>query len=224
VLKMNYSKITNKNGFTLIELMIAMLIGMIVVAATITIYVITIKGSSDTMKSAQLNQDLGIAATIMTNDIRRAGYWGGAIVGADLTTNPFSDIQIYDFDGETDACIVYTYDENGDAILDANEYYGFRGNSNSIELKQSGSTTADCTGVWVDMIDSNVINVSPIRFTLTSVCAGTTLPCALASGATGVELRNIDISIDGFVSSDSSINTQISSLLKVRNNRVFTQP
>ena len=65
-------------GFGLIELMVAITLGLLVTAAVTSMAVNSLKMSSDTLKSARLNQDLGAVMQIMVNDIRRAGYVGEA--------------------------------------------------------------------------------------------------------------------------------------------------
>ena len=230
--------IVKHKGFTLIEMMIAILIGTLVVAATIAIYVSAIRGSSNTLKSTQLNQDLGLAMTIMTNDIRRAGYWGGAVIGSDSRNNPFmvagsTNLEV------NGSCITYTYDANHDGVVDANEYYGFRLHNGTIEMKDSGSTTNACNdpqAVWSDMLDSKRIKVTQLNFDLSrSKCYNKTTKtassglCSLSSGQTGVEVRNVGINLKAEVENDSTIHVEFSnagysSTVTVRNNRIYTEP
>jgi prepilin peptidase dependent protein B len=231
---MMMNKTQKQNGFTLIELMIAMLIGLIVVGATITIYIITIKGSSDTLKSARLNQDLSVAMLVMTNDVRRAGYWGGAITGANLTTNPFTDMMVRDVGATAGAasgnCITYSYDENAwevtvppyDPVVDSvapsvSEYFGFRLVNGAIQIKSSGTTSlapACGDGVWVNLTDSDQFTVTRLLFELTADNTATN-----SSGNT-VTARQIEISIDGEVESDDEISASLNEFVKIRNNLI----
>lgn len=228
------NKTQKQNGFTLIELMIAMLIGLIVAGATITIYIITIKGSSDTLKSARLNQDLSVAMLVMTNDIRRAGYWGGAITGANLTTNPFTDVMVRDVGATAGAltgnCITYSYDADAwevtvppyDPLTDstapsASEYFGFRLVNGAIQIKTSGTTSlapACGDGVWVNLTDSDQFTVTSLLFDLTADNTATN-----SSGNT-VTARQIEISIDGEVESDDQISASLNEFVKIRNNLI----
>ena len=230
-------------GFTLIELMIAMVVGLIVVAATITIYIITIRGSADTLKSAHLNQDIGVVTTLMINDIRRAGYWGGAVIGADSGNNPFTIEDQTDVAINADAdCIVYSYDLDNDAIVDDDEYFGFRLQNGSVEIKDSGSISNcnDAEAVWVDMIDSDELTVTDLTFDLTeSRCLNKTTGaitnglCSIGAGETAVEVKVVEIRIEAEIADDSSIRSAFSSevtgqeyrtIVSVRNNRIYTQP
>ena len=231
-------------GFTLIELMIAILIGALVIGATITIYVTTIRGSSNTLKLTRLNQDLGVTMLIMTNDIRRAGYWGGAIVGANLTLNPFSDVAVRDIGDVTSGdptvapvtgnCITYAYDADAyddpaydpdvdSATPDADEYFGFRLNNGAVQIKTSGtsSTDAQCgDGVWVNLTDPDEINVTELTFTLSADNSATN-----SSGNT-VIARQVSVRIEAQLVSDADINTQledenaVNDVVKIRNNLI----
>jgi|WetSurSiteA1Bulk_404760.scaffolds.fasta_scaffold00137_10 prepilin peptidase dependent protein B len=178
-----------QQGLTLIEIMIALVLGLFIIAVTLTIYINIIKSSGDTMKSARLNHDLGMTMSLMTNDIKRAGYWGGAVIGASSLNNPFTvdeltspataartNVQILTANSTTVAdpgtCILYTYDADGDGVVDPNEYYGFRLNVGSIQMRTTGTTTANCTdGNWERITDENMINITDVQFSFASMVA-----------------------------------------------------
>lgn len=158
-----------QTGFTLIEMMIALVLGLIVLGATINIYIATVGSSSNLIKSARLNHDLESVMTLMLNDIKRAGYWSGATVAADSRTNPFTaattNIQI-----PANTCVLYSYDADGDGIVDSNEYYGFQFTNNSIQMRKTGTTTATCTdGTWEEFIDGNQLTITSLQFSFVPV-------------------------------------------------------
>lgn len=176
------------NGFTLIELMIAIMLGLIVIGGALSIYISTIRSSSDVVKSARLNYDLDSAMQLMVNDIRRAGYWGGAVSGSDAANNSFTqvpaaatatDIQIRNVAAPTTVvsegdCILYTYDGgNGDGVVDTNEYYGFRLNGTELEIRTTGTaaTAGDCNGAgqWENIIDENNVLVTNLQFSFLAI-------------------------------------------------------
>ena len=253
-----------QQGYTLIEIMISLLIGLIILGATINIYVGTVGSSANTIKSARLNHDLESVMTLMVNDIKRAGYWGGAIVNPgdgthDCTNpttgtgkpcdNPFTqaatNIQIPSND-----CILYSYDaddsgkntiRNATDDVDANEFYGFKLVNNSISIRKTGSTTADCTnGTWEDFIDSNLLTITSLQFSFspvvgvlpaTSRCfnasTNTTTNAAACAGAVAgnyiAEKRIVNIQLTGQVKNDTTTKT-LNATVVVRNNRLYTQP
>ena len=160
-----------QSGFGLTELMIGMVVGLIIIAGVITVYMSIVKGSSDTLKSAKLNQELSAAMAIMVQDIRRAGYWGTA--EPDNLNNPFmvagtSDLNILDVSNTGD-CILYTYDLNSNGSSN-NEFFGFKLENGQIMMRTgNGTTTADCTdGTWLTVTDPKVITVNTLTFTTTN--------------------------------------------------------
>jgi len=158
-----------QTGFTLIEIMIALLLGLIVLGATINIYVATVGSSSNLIKSARLNRDLESVMVLMLNDIKRAGYWGGANFASDSRVNPFTatttSIQL-----PANTCVLYSYDADGDGVVGSNEYYGFKFTSSSIQMRKTGTTTADCTdGTWEEFIDGNQLTITNLLFSFVPV-------------------------------------------------------
>lgn len=256
---MSMSTDVRNDGFTLIEFMIAILIGLIIIVAIGTIYITTYRSSADTLKSAQLNHDMGTTALVMVNDIRRAGYWGGAVTGSEPKNNPFltatANLQIIG-----NSCILYSYDANGSGFLtpadqtddiDGIEYYGFKLNNGTIQMRLSGSTTADCDdGQWVNLLDSAEINITDLRFSFvpdavnipnvsaTSRCLNVSVDpqelsnkdCASAiadgdiTAGEIVETRQVLYSMTGTLVDDNTVLKTLSGSVKVRNDRYFTQP
>ena len=173
-----------KSGFTLIELMIAMMLSLIVIGGALSIYISTVTSSSNTIKSARLNYDVKSVIALMSNDIKRAGYWGGAVVGADsrgnvsmnmdIAVGPVTNIQIRNLAApitavNTGNCILYSYDADDSGVSDANEFYGFRLSGTSIDMRLTGATTLDCRdGVWQTITTDNV-EVTNLQFSFLPV-------------------------------------------------------
>lgn len=242
----------NQSGFTLVEMMIALVLGLIVVGGGITLYGLAIRGGSDTIKSVRLNHDLDSVMLLMMNELRRAGYWAGAVDGADARNNPFtignSDIQILNGGN----CILYTYDADGDENVDSNaspdnEYYGFRLNGTAVQIRLTGTTTADCNdGTWETInvtSGSEQVQITGLQFSFdpivnpsvpgvtkcldkgtlisyNSTCAA----AALASGTNAAETRQINIVLGGQAANDPNVTKTLTDTVKVRNDRIFTQP
>jgi len=237
-------------GFTLIEIMISLALGIIIIGGALSIYISTIRSSSDIINSARLNYDLDSVAQLMLNDIRRAGYWQSATSGSDAKDNPFmlegaagnTNVVISKKTGEADdSCIIYSYEgETNNDAADVNEYYGFRMNGDGIDMRYSVDTVANAScdqGNWMNIINTERIVITSLSFDdSTSKCLNYTTntsyntPCAsvsganLATGATGIETRQIDITIEGDVVGDSAVDKSLTVFVKIRNDRVFTQP
>jgi len=147
-------------GFTLIEMLVGIAIGMIVVAAASVMMVSTLKSQKDITASARLNQELGAAMAVMSNEIRRAGFSICDIkkmddAGSNCPLNPVDgeevpyilyntsasnkDLEIFDVDGvgnDDGDCILYRYNADVDDVDDLQEQRGFRFNSvtNTIQM------------------------------------------------------------------------------------------
>lgn len=127
-------------GFTLVELLVGMAIGLIVAGGAMAMFVSIARSTSTIVQTNRMQQELREIGLVMTRDIRRAGYSGvvpgvdfngdgepnntmansSAIMDAvrtDLLFNPHlsssADIRIYDAAG-TDDCILFSYNIDGD--------------------------------------------------------------------------------------------------------------
>ncbi len=80
--KLNQQK---QKGFSLIELMVSMAIGLVVLGALIFTYLSSLKGNSNAQAQAQVSEDSQIALNIIAQNIRQAGFVSGNVAGIDLT-------------------------------------------------------------------------------------------------------------------------------------------
>jgi prepilin peptidase dependent protein B len=238
-----------QKGYTLIELMIATAIGLIVVGATISIYITAVGSSSNTIKSARLNHDLEAAMALMINDIKRAGYWNGAVVGVDSRNNPFTAAAT-NINIPISTCILYSYDADDDGIVDANEHYGFKLTNNTLNMRGTGTTTnsADCSnGTWESFIDNTQLTITELQFSFVPItgllpatsrclnvttdtvtdaaaCATDATNCTAATPCNIAEKRVVNIRLSGQLTSDTSVTKTLNGTVEVRNSRLLTQP
>jgi len=167
----------SQKGVTLIELLIGVLVGLVIVAAGISIFGTSVKGQSDNIKLSRLNQDMRSMMDIMARDIRRAGFVTSDPSAnlSSLQNNPFfdsttagatTDLAIYN----TNACIVYAYNSNNDSppVVDSSERFGFRlDNAGELDMRRSGSTNENCTdGQW-ETITEPEVEITGLTFTIT---------------------------------------------------------
>jgi len=198
-------------GLTLIEMMIAMLIGLIVMAATMGIFLISLKSNVDTLKMVRLNQELQAASTIMSRDFRRAGYWG-----TPATANAYA--------AETNTaianCILFAYDVESDGLAGgAMDYIGYKwvddglgasGNEGHLEIKVSAADFDVCTGTgWSPITDNTVVLISQPTFTVDSVTVGS---------ATFI---SIEIILTGILKDDEDVSRTITEKIRLRNDIVI---
>jgi type II secretory pathway component PulJ len=221
-------------GFTLIELLIGLTLGLMVIASTLTLYVITTRSSSDLLHSTRLNHDLETIMQIMTHDIRRAGYQG----------DPPSVI-IDDSGSYLDACILYSYydDHDGDPTKHKTKHYGFKRKENSIALRQS-DTYFDCnSNYWEKVTEENVTQITGLTFSdaksqcfnATATNTGTsTGPCTTLAnngvddtadpGDSITKISHITISLSGALAQDSTVTKRLDASVTVANPYTYVKP
>jgi type IV pilus assembly protein PilW len=164
-----------QRGVSLIELMIGILVGMIVVGATIAIYVSTLRGGKNTLRTARLNQELRATMDVMVRDLRRAGFNGWNAAGTIVlsTDNDFAkrvtgglqtDLRIQNGGN----CALFAYDLSNWGTIDAAEYKGFKLANGEVSMRSKGTTTNSATcsdGSWEAVTDPNTITVTALTFT-----------------------------------------------------------
>lgn len=222
--------IVNKShqGFSLVELMIAMTVGLFLMGGIVSIFGASAKAQSDSMQTARLQQELRATTSIMRTDIRRAGYWGNALpsLGAN---NPFTtaatDINVLN----GGACILYSYDLNHDGIVDNNsEYFGFRLNNNAIEMRTAGTSTTDCSinTEWATVTDSNIVTITSLDFDTSNYdCSNISNPadtdCTVpVVGDVMQTIRQLNISLTGNLTNSAMIARTYNDIIRVRNDRL----
>lgn len=148
-------------GFSLVEMMVALVAGMIVVGAVLAFTVSSVKANSDYVKSTRLMQELRNTSDFITGELKRAGYDENAMK---YVANPVST-EVSKFapmliDTTASAnCIIYAYDRKpgtpGAIDLDNAELRGIR------------RKTATVDGATV-----GVIEVAESSATVTPACDG----------------------------------------------------
>lgn len=171
-----------QSGVTLIELMIAILIGLIMTAAAITLYVNYLSNTRDNVSLIKLNQDMRAVMDVLARDVRRAGF-----VTNDpetnftcLQQNAFADVNILESDtsttvanGNPGTCVLYAYNRNNNipsgltcnanafSVAEDGDRFGFRldDDNDAIQMKSSGNAASmsDCsTGNWETITEPDV--------------------------------------------------------------------
>lgn len=175
------------SGFSLVELMVGMTVGLIVLFIVGTIFLSVLDGSTYTLRAARLNQELRVAMNFITDDLRRAGYWSEAAENAlrplsQQEDNPFTnrvaasgdirDIHIL----ASGTCIMFSYDADANFAGDQ-RVFGYRLTGNVLEMLMDGTTaTNNCaTGDWQPITDNSAVTVTTLSFDVTgSRCYNTT--------------------------------------------------
>ena len=206
-----------QQGFTLIELMVGLLIGLIVLSGALYMFVITVKSSRDVLFSARLNQDLAATTSIIVDDIRRSGFW----IQSAGNSSPYTDIG-EDFNVVSSSCILYNYDDDEDSSIETDEYRGVKFEEGALEFKTSGSDMADCsTGSWELLTDNNFMTVTSATFVDVSSCLVDKLSAACPVTVVGASevssVRELQITISAQVNSDTDWNKTVQETVRLRN-------
>jgi prepilin peptidase dependent protein B len=232
-------------GLSLIELMIALAIGLILLGAIISVYIVTINGSTNALRVSRLNHDMSSIINLMANDIKRAGYSCEAFAGFDLKTNSFTGIEITN-DGSG---ITYAYDAGtgvGDCgVLNDAEFFGFRLNNDAIEVRNG---VEDGEEIWLPFTDSEEVSVTSLSFSLDPIDEGDDLSlnartrCLNSTQKTSTDndpdicgdsanigdiladKRVVNIRMTGSSKNDPAINQTFVVSVEVRNHRIYEAP
>jgi len=147
--QINHQKI-NVSGFSLVELMVAMMIGTLALGTLLTVFASTVSTNKTILENIHLHQELRIIFDIMARDIRRTGYWALAENSPINTLNPFGIVEL------TDTCIRYSYDIDKDGRVNSNkDIFGFRLNKKTIEVSINGRKCNQTR--WEDLTDLNTL-------------------------------------------------------------------
>jgi len=214
-------------GFSLIEMMVSIVIGLIVAAGAVSLIVAIDQANSETIQSTRLTQELRTLATVISNDVKRArriddpiGMVGVGSTNACATTPKTPAQPCYPLTPSSGSASCMTYGYSGTAST-ASLY-----NYHSVRLSTNGA-----------------VMLSQLTFDPNAVAAGTALPttaaitnCTSSGGITGgtetqissssinitsmtftyVNAGEIDLSITGKLLAGDTYSKTIS--------RTFTQP
>lgn len=73
------ARTSKQSGFGIVELMIGLAVGMVVVAAAMSLMTTTLSNSNDSIKMARLDQELRQVMTMLSRDLRRATAWDASV-------------------------------------------------------------------------------------------------------------------------------------------------
>lgn len=210
-------------GFSLVELMVVLAINALLFAGLLAIFVADMNHYNKEVNINRLNQQLETVMDLMSNEIRRAGYWANAStdIGLDQNDNPFMTSTTDITTNAANNCILFAYDANGNGTLPAigtgydDERYGFRLSGQAIQIRPPGASFSCAAGAatWENLTDSNSISISNLTFILTQ----TTL--TIGSGTQGVKLRSVDITLTGALVSDPTISKTLTQHIRIRNDK-----
>lgn len=170
------SKRKKQTGFTMVELMVSSIIGLITLAGVMTFFTNTVQSNSDGLKEVRLNQELRALMDVMVRDIRRAGYWRNAN-GIDPNIYATNEHAI---NIQNDNCITYAYDDFQARNSDANRVQdtdaaGFRLINNTLKIRRR-SALCDSDRNWESISDDKSLKITKLEFSLNNICNNISSP------------------------------------------------
>lgn len=224
------------HGFSIIELMVGIAIGMFVLAGASSVFVNNVVNSRKILFEARINQNLRSAMDLIVRDLRRSAYWGNAMAGtvtvgsSSVTqTNPYSNV---DLTGTNQIRYSYTRDLIENNQLDLTfERFGIRHDetTRAVQLFINGS--------WNSITDNSILSVTSTGFTITpteteidlrkacsKICIDTVLPPLVPTATQNcprTKVRTYKISLTGNSVSDVAVSRTHTSQVRVRNDALL---
>jgi prepilin peptidase dependent protein B len=215
---------TRARGISMVELLVGLAVGLFIAAAGVTLMAGNLRENRALMLESRLMQDLRTAADIITRDLRRAGYWAGAVAsiqvepGSPIVANPY--LAVAPAAAASDSVsFAFSRDASENQTLDSNEQFGFRLRRGVIEM-QLGS------GNWQALTDANTVVVTGFVVTPTTEEVSLAEQCSRPCPAVTPEclprqqVRSLDVSIQGRSSADASVQRGLRSSVRLRNDAV----
>lgn len=200
----------HQQGFSLIELMVSMTLGLVLMSGMLTLFHSALQSSRNLNAGKQLEDELHGTLDLMVRDLRRAGALGDPTRQLIGTANPFGIDAASAYTGESaNSCLTFTYDLNGNGTLDtssSDERFGYRLRGSVVQMRVSGQgCTANTTPVW-----STVTTLSQIQITGLQFATATT-------STLGVATRTITVTISGRLTADTAVTRSLSRTVRLRN-------
>lgn len=176
-------------GFSLVELMVAMVLGLIVIGAVIALVLSMIRANNQTLAATRLTQELRATLAVVANDLKRARSVADPLTAATRTTGS----EVYSVDTATAGCIRYAYEGGLDG-----DYRVIRRDSTTNRLVLVAETTraaATCTSTG-EKLGSDQVTITTFMITPTT------------TSTTETTARQFDITITGKLASGNDAITR----------------
>lgn len=161
-------------GFSLVELMVGMALGLILTGAVLALVVAIIQSNRQTLQSTRLNQELRATLALVANDLRRARAVDDPLtIALQPGGNPYQAVSV-SMISAGDACIVYGYDadEDRDGAIESRWHVLRReagpSGASRVVLLSSTARPASCAeggsaiALGSDQVDITRLVVSPV--------------------------------------------------------------
>ncbi|MEG3766161.1 prepilin-type N-terminal cleavage/methylation domain-containing protein [Alteromonas sp. 14N.309.X.WAT.G.H12] len=173
--------LVRSDGFTLIELMIALTLGLAVLAGSASLTASIYHSQRMLLNGLLMEQEVNRITALITYHLSASGFHGDArnvlfsekkkahtfVVSYEVSQHP---------DEFPQSCLLFAFDANNNGVLDTSpgdERKGFRLRDNALEMRIDGKTCSQ-TG-WQDLTQSSLVSVKELTFTQSSYDHGISL-------------------------------------------------
>jgi type IV pilus assembly protein PilW len=189
-------------GFTLVELMVGVALGLIVMAAVLTLVMSIIRSNNQTVQTTRLTQELRATAAVIASDLKRARGVQDPLAAA-KQGNPYAVLYLDGVanpaDGSVGQCISYGY-----ANASGGGFHVIRLNNGKVSLAEAGTAAAATCGLAGQPLNSSQVGISNLRFTVNGRQITVTLTGSLLVGDAQVTTINRTLSQTVFIRSVGS--------------------
>jgi type IV pilus assembly protein PilW len=218
------------SGFTLVELMVGMAIGLAVLAGALALLANVSAESRRLLRETRLNQDLRAAMDLVTRDLRRAGHWQGATAGIASPGGANRPPRNAYHGFYASACnasalgasapapaaaaafVCYDVAQDADNMVQNHEHFGFHVASGVLYAVLAGGSQQALTDASVMTVSHFVVSPSSQAVATGGFCVAT-----CTSNCPRVVVREFEVTLKAHVTGDPTIQRQLRSNVRVRN-------
>lgn len=162
MLKQKLARRRSARGFSLIELMVALVIGLIVIGAVLALIMSIIRSNNETIQSTRLTQELRATMGVIATDLRRARGVEDPFQMTGPGLNPYALVFT-----DTANCVRYSYFDRADG---ANRYFHTISLANGAVLLGEGTAEPACAAG--QQLSSTSVVINQLTFAPMDVPAG----------------------------------------------------
>lgn len=184
------SLLHKQRGTSLVELMVAMAMGLIAISAVISVYSSTAQHTMQYLKQAHVRQQLHSLLHVLVRDLKRTGFHAFNPLLRSPAANPFQNngnqLQSGAYKNEAEhSCALFSYDLDQDGRLgigscpnkicpenhdsDNVEQFGFRLQNGRAQSRYAGNRLDCSSGYWQSITD-NDIAITTLKFSIHTTC------------------------------------------------------
>jgi prepilin peptidase dependent protein B len=208
---------THSSGFGLVETMVALALGLFVVACATVLLQTSRLDARHSLAGQRVTQELRHTGEQIARNLRRAGHWGGAdaAVGAGAADNPYAALTA------TNGTLAWRWSrdavENGS--VDSNEQFALRLAGGAVQFQFGGAG-------WQTMTDASTVVVTTLALVpqvvetpLPALCDAACAPGDAACPPRHVA-RSVAVALAGRAPGDAAVVRRFDTTVRLRNDLI----